>query len=152
MRRRKQIRLKGYDYLSDGTYFITICTKNREEIFGKIVNNEIYMKHYGDIVLECWKELPKHYPSIILDEFIVMPNHVHGIIIIINDIVGAFKSFSARRINEIRNTQGKPVWQRNYYDHIIRNKKSLNRIREYIITNSKRWQWDKNNPEGVNQF
>ena len=153
---------------------MTICTKDHEDVFGQIDDSEIRLNQYGEIVQSGWKELPNHYPNILLDEFVIMPNHVHGIIIIIDDAVGAglrpaptrdkryplseiiraFKSFSARRINEIRNTPGLSVLQRNYYDHIIRNERSLYKIREYIRTNQERWTWDEENPmfQGTDEF
>ncbi|MDI6767834.1 MAG: transposase [Bacteroidota bacterium] len=173
IRRRKLQRLKEYDYSLDGSYFVTICTKNREDLFGHIIGDTMQLKRDGKIVKECWEELPKHYPTIMLDEFVIMPNHVHGIIIIINDIVGArhasplqrkhvslgtiigsFKSATTKRINEIRKTTSISIWQRNYYDHIIRNEKSLCRIREYIRTNPERWTCDKENPmfQGTDKF
>ncbi len=118
-----------------------------------------------------WDDLHNHNFHIGLDEFNVMPNHVHGIIIIQNnDTVGAgsepaptnniksvrhglpeiirqFKTFSARRINKKRQMKGYPVWQRNYYEHIIRDIESLNRIRQYIINNPLKWEIDKENPK-----
>lgn len=105
-------RLKGYDYTSNGIYFITICTKNRKWLFGEIVQSQIKLSQMGKIVFDCWYDLPNHYSNIILDEFIVMPNHIHGIIKIMNNLdnkpkhgisefIRAFKSFSSRRINEI---------------------------------------------------
>jgi REP element-mobilizing transposase RayT len=125
---------------------------------------------FAAVVQSCWYELPNHYPNVELDEFVVMPNHMHGIIVILDEpiaveestvrdglrpsptrkyplseIVRAFKSFSARRINEINNTPGTPVWQRGYYDHIIREARSLTRIREYIAHNPQRWAGDAEN-------
>ena len=106
-------RLKGFDYAKAGNYFITICTKNRKPLFAEIIDEKIKLSETGKIVSDCWSDLPNHYPNIILDEFIVMPNHIHGIIIIRNgsgnnlnhglsEFVRAFKSFSSRRINELR--------------------------------------------------
>ncbi len=127
---------------------------------------EMRLNEFGLIVQDAWVDLPNHYPNVELDEFVVMPNHVHGIIIIMDDdestmvgaglkpaptnalsykhyplseIVRAFKTFSARRINEIRGAGGVSVWQRNYYEHIIRNDDELNRTRKYIIDNPSRW-------------
>jgi putative transposase len=167
-KRRKRLRLKEYDYSQPGAYFVTICTKNRENIFGEIVCGEMRGNEMAVVVHSCWNELPNHYPNVELDEFVVMPNHVHGIIVILDEpdadgkctvadgrrpsptrptqpkkyplseIVRAFKSFSARRINEINHTPGTPVWQRGYYDHIIRDDNSLIRIREYIAHNPQR--------------
>jgi putative transposase len=165
MRRRKQIRLREYDYSSAGAYFLTVCVKDGIGMFGEIVDGEMIQNEYGNIVKSCWDELHVHYSQIELDAFIVMPNHVHGIIIIhdsvgaihelplrwtprqrrqmlLPKIVGRFKQNSAKRINELRGSPPSSVWQRNYFDHIIRNEKSLNRIREYIVTNPERWQWD----------
>ncbi len=109
--------------------------------------------------------MPDHYPNVELDAFVVMPNHIHGVIIIfdavgaelssapthakrnpLSEIVRGFKAFSARRINELRNSLGSPVWQRNYHEHIIRSEKSLNAIREYILFNPARWASDQDNP------
>jgi putative transposase len=183
--RRKHTRLKDYDYSLAGGYFITICTKNREYLFGKIENDSVSVSHYGEIVRTCWKELADHYPNLQLDQFVVMPNHVHGIILLLDEltvaatscrpndsavgagfkpaptrryplseILRAFKTFSARRINEYRRTPGLSLWQRNYYEHIIRNQESLNKIREYILTNPVRWKYDRENPQqlGSDEF
>ncbi|MCJ7668444.1 MAG: transposase [Anaerolineae bacterium] len=170
---RRSIRLKEYDYSQAGAYFVTVCTHNRECILGEVANGEVLLNEFGKIVESVWFDLPKHYPNVELDAFVIMPNHVHGIIIVGADPVGAgfkpapttakkpaptggyalsevvrgFKTFSARRINEIRATSGTPVWQRNYYEHIVRDEDRLNRIREYIINNPMRWQFDRENPD-----
>lgn len=93
-----------------------------------------------------------------------MPNHIHGILIIksesknkgnsIPDIIRGFKTFSSRRINEIRKKSGIPVWQRNYWEHVIRNQDSFNRIHDYIMANPMRWHLDKENPDhyGIDDF
>lgn len=172
MRRRKSIRLRGYDYSQAGAYFITVCTKDRKELLGTIRDGRMRASPIGRVVRECWATLPMHYPNVQLDAFVVMPNHVHGIIVILDDkphrvrvgeglrpsptrknrnrpplseIVRAFKSFSARRINEETGRGGGSFWQRGYYDHIIRNERSLERIRDYISTNPSRWQYDREN-------
>ena len=89
---RRSIRLQGYDYSQPGIYFITICTKNHECLFGEILNGEMRLNDFGKIAHQCWLEIPNHFPHIQLDEFVIMPDHIHGIIIL-NDIVGA-KNFS----------------------------------------------------------
>ena len=166
---RRSIRLRDYDYASAGAYFITSVAKNRENIFGEIVNGEMQLNDFGSIVQSCWDDLPRHYSHVTLDVFVVMPNHVHGIIVLddanvgadpvgaglrpastkrrhpLPEIIRAFKSFSARRINELREKTGNSVWQRNYYEHIIRNEDALNRIRYYIETNPVRWELDREN-------
>jgi len=176
---RRSIRLKGYDYIRPGAYFVTICTQDRMCLLGEIVDGEMRLNDAGEIVAWTWHDLPNHISNVQLDAFVVMPNHVHGIIIITDpvvavvvgagsvgagsvgagsepaptprmyglpEIVRQFKTFSARRINDLRGTPGTPVWQRNYYEHIIRDEESLNRIREYILNNPSRWEMDQENP------
>jgi putative transposase len=167
---RKPNRLQEYDYSQNGYYSITVCTQGRREWFGNIENDTIKLNEYGKIVMECWHDLPAHYMNIKLDVFTVMPNHVHGIIVIVgnglkqrmcvgnglkpfptikmhglSEIIRGFKTFSSRRINEkIKNRQNFR-WQKSFYDHIIRNELSLNRIREYIVHNPQQWATDIEN-------
>jgi putative transposase len=171
---RRSIRLKEYDYSQSGAYFVTMCAWQRECLFGEIKDGEILLNAYGELVMKCWNDLPNHYHHARLDEFVVMPNHVHGIIMInvgaglkpalfekaqgaglkpaptrqhgLQEIVRAFKSFSSRRINDMRNTTDIPVWQRNYYEHIIRDERELHTIREYIKYNPLKWDEDEENP------
>ena len=77
---RRSIRLKGYDYSKAGLYFITICVKDRECLFGEIVDGKMVSNDAGKIAEECWLEIPKHFPDSVFHEHIVMPNHVHGIV------------------------------------------------------------------------
>ena len=190
---RRSIRLKGYDYSKDGVYFVTMCTQNRECLFGEIKNGEMIFNEYGEIIKFTWFDLINHNVNILLDYFVIMPNHIHGIIVITNNenIVGAgskpalvksaliknnhdvtraatrvgleptptkcelseivrqLKTFSAKRINQLRGTSSVAVWQRNYYDHIIRNENELNQIREYVVNNSLKWDLDRNNVENL---
>jgi len=110
------------------------------------VSTGIILSDAGKIVMDCWYDLPNHYPNIILDEFVIMPDHIHCIIKIHNypamikkhglsEFIRAFKSFSARRINEFRKTKKPEIWQKRFHDHIIRSNSELNRIREYIRNN-----------------
>ena len=155
------MRLKTYDYNQVGEYFITICTHLKVCLFGDIVNGEMHLNRFGEIVASTWNDLIKHIDGIELGQFVVMPNHVHGIIIIIDrtvsgaglepaptppnlsEIVRQFKTFTARRINTLRSTPGESVWQRSYWDHIIRNDKSRRQIGEYIINNPAKWGEDR---------
>lgn len=177
---RHSIRLKDYDYSSEGGYFVTMCVKNRECLFGEIVDGTMRLNDLGKIVDECWRAIPDHFPNVETDEFVVMPDHVHGIIIIVDGqnsvgapqfvgaqhavplqnnipqreqfgkpthgtlptIIRSFKSATTKKINETRNSPGESVWQRNYFERIIRNEDELNRIREYIYNNPARWQQD----------
>ncbi|UMX47737.1 MAG: hypothetical protein L7H18_04835 [Candidatus Nealsonbacteria bacterium DGGOD1a] len=159
---RRTIRVKGYDYSQDGAYFVTVCAQNRQCLFGSIADAKMELNKAGEIVNNCWYEIPKHYPFVILDEFVVMPNHFHGIIIIQNrewkrerannhsplqmQNAGTSKTVGAIiRGYKIGVTKllGKPIWQRNYYEHIIRNDDDLDRVREYIINNPLNWEIDE---------
>ena len=161
--RRRSIRIKDYDYGHIGAYFVTICAHQRIRLFGDVVDGAMRLNRLGEIVRETWEGLPAHYPNVELDSFVVMPNHIHMVIKIVGagfkpalmsdkkpyilpEIVRALKTFSARRINEYRVSPGAPVWQRNYYEHVIRNEKSLNKIREYIANNPMQWEFDRENP------
>ena len=75
-------RLQNWDYGWNATYFVTICTQNREYYFGDVVNHKMQLSEIGHIAQSCWQEIPKHFPFVILDAFIIMPNHVHGIVVI----------------------------------------------------------------------
>jgi putative transposase len=152
-RRRRSLRLQGYDYSQAGAYFVTICTRNRIALFGEVTNNDVRLNRTGMIVKETWDALPAHYPNIALDSFVVMPNRIHGIILLgdesgpqrgIPEIVRGFKTYSARRVNESRDKRD-ALWQRGYYEHVIRNEKSLDRIRGYITSNPARWADDPDN-------
>ena len=177
-RRRKSIRLPGFDYSQPGAYFITVCTRNRASIFGDVTEGKLCLSAAGRLAQAVWKELPQHYPHVHLDAWTVMPNHVHGIAILKSDSVGhvgadsvdhvgaglkpaptlrhglpeivrAFKTFSARRINALQGTAGTALWQRNYYEHVIRDEAALDRIRQYIADNPARWHEDPENPDAV---
>ena len=169
--RRKQIRLKNFDYSSPNNYFVTICTKNRENLFGDIQRREMVLNEVGRIAEKCWAEIPKHFPNIELDIFQIMPNHVHFILRILcrgvqlnaptGKDVNHFSEISPKKntlsiiirtfkgaIKTICNQQGLHLeWQRGYYEHIIRNEKSYQKIYNYIISNSQTWKSDRNNPE-----
>jgi REP element-mobilizing transposase RayT len=144
-----------------------VSTNNKDDSFNKNDSNNrnnpdylnntasIKLSDEGEIVSDCWFDLPNHYLNIILDEFIVMPNHIHGIILIQNctskqkthglsEFVRAFKSFSSRRINELRKSSLEETWQPRFYDHIIRSDNELDRIRTYIKNNPNNWLNDEN--------
>lgn len=172
---RRSIRLHGYDYTQAGAYFITICVHNRECLFGEVVDGEMRLNDAGRVVELCWQAIPEHFPHVELDAFVMMPNHLHGVVFItgatvgathasplqtpsapygprrgsIAAIVGSFKSAATKRINEQRATPGSPLWQRNYYEHIIRDENSLTSIRKYIVNNPLQWSMDRENPANV---
>jgi putative transposase len=161
---RKSLRLKDYDYSRAGAYFITMCTESRKPYFEKFPELQ-------KILQTQWSELEAMFPEIKLDEFVVMPNHIHGIIFIawpnpvrvihelplhqrrkmlLFKIIGYLKMNTAKQINHILDRTGQPFWQRNYYEHIIRNEKELNRIRAYIQNNPLQWELDRENPKSKN--
>jgi len=159
--RIESTRLQEYDYSSPGAYFFTGCTKNRECLFGETADGQMILNDSGQIVLDCWHDLPNHYANMTLDAFVIMPNHIHGIIIIVetgfkpvstktktnhglSEFVRALKTFSSRHINAIRKTPGIPVWQSRFHEHIIRNEIELHKIREYIVNNPLNWETDEN--------
>jgi REP element-mobilizing transposase RayT len=122
-------------------------------LFGEVVDCDVRLNDMGTIVHQTWDDLPTHYHGVDLDVFIVMPNHVHGVVILadrserrhaISEIVRGFKTFSARRVNERAGSRG-VLWQRGYYEHVIRNEKALDRIRAYIANNPRRWADDPEN-------
>ncbi|MDN3512774.1 MAG: transposase [Candidatus Brocadia sp.] len=171
--RRRSIRLKEYDYSRAGAYFITICTYNKECIWGNVTNSEMQLNEYGVIVENEWVKTAEIRSNILMDKYMVMPNHVHGIIIILDDdrdtehrvptfeqfgkpmsnsiptIIRSFKAVTKKRINETRKSYGKPVWQPRFYEHIIRNRDELDKIRQYIIDNSLQWEFDNGNPDNT---
>jgi REP element-mobilizing transposase RayT len=150
--RIESAHLRGWDYASDGSYFITICTHEREKFLGRIIQGKMQLNAYGTIVEKCWFDLPNHYKNIVLDAFVIMPDHIHAILIIDNtletglrpvstfEIVRALKSFSSRRMNELDKSPGKTRWQLHFHDHIIRDEQALCRIRQYIINNPSAWK------------
>jgi REP element-mobilizing transposase RayT len=181
---RRSIRLKEYDYSNAGAYFVTMCTWQKECLFGDVMNGEMRLNELGGIVDKEWVQTAVVRSNVELDVYIVMPNHFHGIIILndpvgatrrvahdmtiddmanntrathrvapttlqsgsIGAILGQFKSIAAKTINQTRNTLGMPLWQRNYFERVIRNENELHAIRQYIINNPLQWDMDENNP------
>ena len=185
---RRTIRLNNYDYASKGAYFITICTCQKENIFGDVVGGKIVLNDIGMIVDRYWNKIQNYFLNVETDEYIIMPNHVHGIIFILNElknttraqqplptrgchaptddarngthgrkfgdmepgsissIICTLKSLTTRTVNKQMRIKGGTIWQRNYFERIIRNKNELNKIRLYIVNNPVNWEMDKENP------
>jgi len=173
---RRSIRLPGYDYSQEGAYFLTICAQGRECLFGDIQEDLVTLSDYGNIVDQGWHQLPIRFNTVELDESVIMPNHFHGIVVIhggaeaasepvtngeaagggipsrrgkpnLGQIVAYFKYQTTKRVNEQRDTPGQKVWQRNYYEHIIRSELSLDHLRHYIRHNPQRWAVDQLHPQ-----
>ncbi len=156
---RRSIRLDGYDYSQAGVYFITICSFRRACILGEIEAGQIKLGEIGTSIQRVWETLPNHYAHLSLDAFVIMPNHIHGLLVLdanpsvakrhdIPMIVGSFKSFSAREVRQIEPSI--QLWQRNYYEHIVREDDELDAIRNYIVSNPLQWDKDIDNPTSVN--
>jgi len=166
---RRSVRLKGYDYSQVCAYFLTVCAYDRLCLFGEIENGLMSLNQYGEIVAEEWLRSAVVREEIECGEFVVMPNHFHGIVHIVQSdfntknraychtplrspsrnlgaMVRGFKSAVTNRCNEIRHTVGISVWQRNYYEHVIRDDADYNRIVEYILENPQRWMEDSLHP------
>ena len=159
MPERKLIRLENYDYSQPGYYFVTVCTKDHADWFGLINNGQMNLNEFGGIVERQWLWLGKQYPYINLDTYVIMPNHFHGILVIVGngrdrslqnkikpvpELLGVFKTTSSKLIH-LAGGNGF-LWQKSYYDHVIRGDKELNLIREYIIFNPAQWEKDEDNP------
>jgi REP element-mobilizing transposase RayT len=164
-------RLPGWDYASAGYYFVTIVTHGRIPYFGEILAGKMHLSPIGAIVAEEWSKTPQIRPNIQLDEWVIMPNHLHGIIIIttvetprrgvsterrgvstkawkpntLGSILNQFKSVCTKRIRLACNPDF--GWQPRFHDHIIRDEKSLERIRAYIRYNPLQWSQDGENPD-----
>lgn len=172
--KRRSIRLKDYDYSQPGAYFVTICAKSRGSVFGGIKDGIMHLTDAGRTVKSIWNDLPNHVHGIIVisdqkhgqardlplraisDDLDVGASLVGALnassVPTLCEIVGAFKSKSTNEyIRGIKqfgwpSFQGK-LWQRNYYDHIIRDEKSLEQTREYVFNNPLKWDYDDENPD-----
>ena len=167
--RRRSPRLPGYDYGAVGAYFVTVCVQDGRCLFGNIVDGVMRPNDAGRMAECCWLDIPAHFPRVEVDVFVVMPNHVHGILCItepapetgagaerpvkgrprgtsktIGSVIRGFKIGVTTWMRQ--HAPGLTVWQRNYYEHVVRNQEDLHRIREYIVNNPARWAEDWENP------
>ncbi len=174
---RRSLRLREYDYSSPGIYFVTICVEDRGCLLGRVDGLEVVLGPFGEIAAESWEWLGAQYAYLDLDAWVIMPNHLHGVLVIepepesrqvpggsggsrtaptepialrrktLGRLVGAFKTVSSKRINALRGAPGAAFWQRNYYEHIVRNDRDLERVRAYIAENPWRWFEDPEHPD-----
>ncbi len=143
---------------------MTIVTHDRKSIFGRIINGDMELNDIGKMVKEVWMAIPDHFPNVEMGEYVIMPNHIHGIISItveathasplpriskgpmpgsIGAIIGSYKSAATRSFHKIQNSHENSLWQRNYYEHIIRNERDYQAIYEYILANPINWEEDE---------
>lgn len=170
--KRKSIRLKDYDYSSNGAYFITVCTKNKENLFGRVVTETVgadnirpneteyktHLSEMGKTVKTAVEAIDKHYPYANVDKYVIMPNHIHLLISIkdtgingriisaptdapkkrLEIIIGQMKRWVSKHV-------GFPVWQKSFYDHIIRTENDYLDAWSYIDSNPRLWLEGKEN-------
>jgi len=174
---RRSIRLSCFDYSKSGVYFVTICTEDRLPFFGQINDGEVLLNAAGEMVLSLWHAL-KELSGVTPDEFVVMPNHIHGILWLeespssevsapiisprpqgtlagtLGRIMQRFKSLTTNQYIAGVKIQGwcpfpGRLWQRNYFEHIVRDDEALKSIRDYIRLNPQRWESDVDNPQAL---
>jgi putative transposase len=144
---RKSPRLREYDYATAGSYFVTMCARGGACIFGAVIDDTVRLSRLGGIVEDHWIAIPRHFRGVVLDSFIVMPNHVHGIVSLLRAghapplprLIASFKSAASR-------AAGRPLWQRSYYDRVIRDEIELRMLRGYVVDNPLKWAVDQENP------
>jgi len=165
--KRKDPRLKGFDYSKTGAYFLTICTQNRKNILGAIVGEGSPLPQltpYGKIVDGWIQKIPEKYPKASVDCYVIMPNHIHILLSIAMDhgrgnpsptdgmnesiptadmVIGWLKYQATKEINILRGSAGEKVFQRSFFDHIVRNRDDYHEICKYIQENPARWYYDK---------
>ncbi len=161
--RRKPMRLPSWDYASPGAYFFTAVVVDRLPLLGVVRGDLVHVNPGGAAVRGAWGCLPSLFPSLELDAFIVMPNHVHGVVWLTDTVpptgrgaassaptLGAvlrgFKSIAARDANRALVRSGR-LWQRGYYERVVRTERELRDIRAYVIDNPRRWALDHENPD-----
>ncbi|STO92353.1 Transposase and inactivated derivatives [Haemophilus pittmaniae] len=150
-RRQKHLRLPCYDYSQYGCYFVTICTKHRQLAFGEIIDSEMKLNVMGNIAEEILLNLTEDYPNSLITDYVIMPNHLHFIWFnqddaLLSNVVKKLKGNIAKRYHDIMKFPNQvyiPLWQRSFYEHIIRDDKDYERIAEYIQNNPLQWQLDR---------
>lgn len=146
---RKRLRLPDYDYSANGYYYVTICTRNKEKLFWKRVGNGLDRSSAGMIAEEHLLMISSHFPEVRIDKYVIMPNHIHAIFVIegantgrsrpsptLSAVIGLYKSGVSRAV-------GCPVWQKSFYDRVIRNVTDYQRIWQYIENNPLQWELDE---------
>lgn len=160
---RKRNRLEQYDYSSPGAYFVTICTHNKEKIFGEIVDgdcftaSQIKLSEIGFIANEELLNIEKHYENVKIDKYVIMPNHIHILLVIaermnpfpttikfdLSNIIGKYKASVTRSVGKaFMPSEKNKLWQSSFHDHIIRGNQDYRKIWEYIHNNPAKWKED----------
>jgi REP element-mobilizing transposase RayT len=126
----KSTRLENYDYTQNGLYFVTICTKDREELFGEVIDGKMVLNSVGKITNQFWQEIPRHFPFVNLDEFVLMPNHVHGILEInkniLNECTRRDEALPRLENNKYRNANQQPQGENLQHKDVLKNQDVYN--------------------------
>ena len=159
---RHTIRLQHCDYTQAGAYFVTLCTRRRAHHLGEVTHGRVNLTCRGEVVQEEWLRSPRIRPTVQLDSFVIMPNHLHGIVFLegqtalgsgrgtrskclyracgsLGSLIAGFKQAVTLRIAKMEGSHRPRLWQRNYYEHVIRTKAELAAVRRYIEENPLRW-------------
>ncbi len=167
------IRLLDCDYSAQGFYFVTVCSHEKRCIFGRIMSDQMQASRLGRIVTNCWTQVPAHFAQARIHAFVLMPNHLHGIVEIVRQagaqhaaplrasavkpgvgrgslgtIIRSFKAAVTKWAREELRWPGK-VWQRNYFERVLRDGQESADAGAYIAENVRKWAWDHENSERV---
>lgn len=166
-RNRRSIRLSWFDYRRNGAYFVTICTFEKRHTLASVEAKKTILTDLGRLASSCWLEIPQHNQKMICDAFVIMPNHVHGLLLIadlwnpatftpelprtfglpipraLSTAIANYKAAVTRKARRIEKYGSDYIWQRNFYERIIRDTDEFNAVRFYIHENPKRWHSDR---------
>jgi REP element-mobilizing transposase RayT len=159
--RRNSLREFGRDYAAPGAYFVTLCTRERQSLFGQVADNEMRPNALGLAVERLWADLPNRFDNVDADIFQLMPNHIHAVVVLLEkprtrsgrigalgEIIRAFKSLATLEFRNKVGDSGAVLWHRGYHDRTVRGASELLEIREYVANNPVAWQFDHDNPAG----
>ena len=163
-RRRNSLRHPCHDYTKAGAYFVTFCAHQGRSIFGQVIDRKMVLNPLGQIAEDAWQKFANRHANVTVDVYVIMPNHVHVLLRLVQDpdidnqdstpktrafgdaiadslstLIGAYKSSVTQPARRAGLAPGQPIWQRNFYDSIVRNEAGLQRIRDYIRANPVRW-------------
>jgi len=146
-KRKNSLRLTGYDYGSSGIYFVTLCTQQRRRILSSVKDGKVELSKLGELVSRNWLSLPEWFSHLELDHFVIMPDHFHALIQLTDNgsslgtVIGSFKSATSRLARSSGLLYDDRLWQRGYYDRIVRSESALLDIRQYIDDNPIKWNF-----------
>ena len=152
---RRTVRLPDFNYRDPGAYYVTLCVQDSRWLFGEVIQSSMVLSSFGRLVDEAWNGLRDRWEGVAIDDWhVVMPNHFHGIVVIedisrrvkpprLGDIVARFKASSTTAIRKESQTPNLQVWQRSFYEHVVRDELDLQRIRTYIENNPAQWTEDE---------